>query len=100
MPTETAINTRLIDRARLAHALRQAMDVRGLDQYDLSKLLGVSQPTVHHWLSETKQPGAKNLGLVLDAFDIKWEDVCKQPHHTPKTAGTHQGHLEEAGRTT
>lgn len=82
---------RRLDRARFSRAVQQAMHERGLDQYGLAEMLGISQPAVSDWLNEKKSPGRKNLQKVIDVLGLRWENLAAPPEADRSAAPEPEG---------
>lgn len=61
--------------------LREYMQERGLTQYELAKILDVSQPTVSDWLNGNFTPSAKRLLHISKRTGLSVDELLKgKPH--------------------
>lgn len=64
------------------------MERTGMSVRDLAIKLSVTRVTVHRWLSETRRPGWRHLGLISEvtggevtALDFVERDTTKRSHN-------------------
>ena len=55
--------------------LKAFMKRRGLTQARLAELMGVSQPTVWHWLNGTKHPSPENFCKLADLTGMTTDEL-------------------------
>jgi phage repressor protein C with HTH and peptisase S24 domain len=68
-----------IDPDRFADALAVQMRERGVSQYGLADLIGVTQATVSAWLNRRRLPSPDSANAALNALGIRWDEVAASP---------------------
>src|SRR5690606_3628076 len=68
-----------LDPKRFADALAHQMRERGLSQYGLADLVGVTQATISAWLNQRRLPSPESAQAALDALGLEWGDVVASP---------------------
>ena len=63
-----------------AENLRKYMERNGESQYDLSRLLYVSQPTISYWLSGIKTPRMGTIDKLCEHYRISRSDLLEEKH--------------------
>lgn len=63
----------VMEEIRFAGILRKLMKERGLNQLQLSELLGVRQSQVSNWLNGRSLPGYNSLRMLSLKLDVKLE---------------------------
>ena len=81
----SAPDPKRLDRARFSHAVQDAMNTLGYDQYKLAEEIGISQPAVSDWITKKKSPGKKNLVKVIDILGLDWERLVAPYGREPST---------------
>lgn len=61
-----------------AENLRKYMERNGESQYDLSRLLSVSQPTISYWLSGIKTPRMGTVDKLCKHYRISRSDLLDE----------------------
>jgi len=84
----------LVFRAALAAALH----VKGLKQYELAKLVGVTPSSVHGWLHERSIPSGEKLTAVARVLELRPEDLVPSSARTVPTRGKDAGAYVTGGR--
>lgn len=68
-----------VDPDRFADALSGQMRERGVSQYGLADLIGVTQATVSAWLNRRRLPSPDSANATLKALGIAWDEVAASP---------------------
>lgn len=63
-----------------AESLRKYMDRNGESQYDLSRLLNVSQSTISLWLSGSRTPRMSMVDKLCQHYRISRSDLLEEKH--------------------
>jgi transcriptional regulator with XRE-family HTH domain len=67
--------------------LRRLRKERGLSQYDLAELTGLSQRMIHHYETHVSEPPLSKVDLIARALKVKASVLLEDPHgEEPKDA--------------
>lgn len=72
-----------IDPVRFSDALAAEMRERGVSQYGLADLIGVTQATVSAWLNRRRLPSPDSANAALQALRIDWNEVAASSGTSP-----------------
>jgi transcriptional regulator with XRE-family HTH domain len=77
------------ERVRLAAALREQREARGLSRRDVADRSGLSYPYVSQLENGDREPSLDALGKLAAAFEVPVEDLLKPPDsaESPAAAG-------------
>ena len=59
--------------------LRRLRKERGLSQYDLAELRGISQRMIHHYESHVSEPALSKVELIAKALKVKTSALLETP---------------------
>ena len=67
----------------MARNIRRYMNVVGVNQKELAKIVGVSAPTVNEWLKAKKYPRIDRIELMANYFGCEKSDLIEETKEKP-----------------
>lgn len=53
-----------VDDENMGHRISKAMEIRGISQADLARVMGISRMTVSQWVNGTSEPRPENFVVL------------------------------------
>ncbi|MDR0383931.1 MAG: helix-turn-helix transcriptional regulator [Christensenellaceae bacterium] len=62
-------------RYNFTETIKRIMDRKGLNQFQLAKIIGIRQSQVHNWIIGKSLPGYTSLKLLMKHLDLTAEEL-------------------------